>query len=72
MELPCNAANRLPCAKYKKFDNYSDGILRVGSDTDGTKDNTSYSKLLSETAIFYGNSAIGVNVLSSSTNVALW
>ena len=29
----------------------------------------SFSKLLSETAIFYDNSAIDVNVLDSSTNV---
>lgn len=68
VELPYNAANSA-IAKIKKFDNYSDGILRVGFDTDGTKDNTSYSKLLSETAIFYDNSAIDVNVLDSSTNV---
>ena len=30
---------------------------------------TDHSKLLSETAIFYDNSAIDVNVLDSSTNV---
>ncbi|UYF43895.1 autotransporter outer membrane beta-barrel domain-containing protein [Aliarcobacter cryaerophilus] len=54
------------------LDNESTGKLIIGLKTDGQLGaGTQYSQVLSKTAIFKAGSTIGVNVLDSSTNVAL-
>ncbi|MGJ0322557.1 autotransporter outer membrane beta-barrel domain-containing protein [Aliarcobacter cryaerophilus] len=54
------------------FENESTGKLIIALKTDGQLGaGTKYSKVNSKTAIFRDGSTIGVNVLSSSTNVAL-
>ncbi|MGJ0302355.1 autotransporter domain-containing protein [Aliarcobacter cryaerophilus] len=55
--------------KIYHFNN--EGKLIIALKTDGTLAGSQYSKLATNTAIFKNNSTIDVNVLSSSTNVAL-
>ncbi len=56
-------------ADINHFNN--EGKLIIALKTDGTLTGTKYSKVGTNTAIFKNNSTIDVNVLSSSTNVAL-
>ncbi|MCT7485572.1 autotransporter domain-containing protein [Aliarcobacter cryaerophilus] len=51
--------------------NESTGKLIIGLKTDGTLTGSQYSKVFTNSAIFKDGSTIGVNVLDSSTNVAL-
>ncbi len=47
------------------------GTLEIGLLTDGTMGNTTYSKIVTDTATFNAGSILAVNVLGASTNVAL-
>src|SRR5574344_27134 len=53
------------------FENESTGKLIIALKTDGTLAGSQYSKVFTNSAIFKNNSTIDVNVLDSSTNVAL-
>lgn len=55
----------------KNFTNEANGILKIGVLTDGTLNNTTYSKLETQNAVFNSGSTLNVNVLSASTNQAL-
>lgn len=65
LSLPHNANN----ASINNFVNEATGILEIGLQTDGTT--TTYSKLATTNATFNSGSTINVNVLNTSTNVAL-
>ncbi|WP_418186091.1 autotransporter domain-containing protein [Aliarcobacter vitoriensis] len=67
VELPSGTFSQM-----KTFENESSGKLIIGLKTDGQLGaGTQYSKVLSGASIFKNGSTIDVNVLDSSTNVAL-
>ncbi|MFY4805535.1 autotransporter domain-containing protein [Aliarcobacter butzleri] len=70
VELAYNAMDSY-LANIGYFTNKSAGILKIGLKTDGTFDGTQYSQLTTREATFENNSTIDVNVLNSSSNVAL-
>ncbi|MCT7908893.1 autotransporter domain-containing protein [Arcobacter lacus] len=70
VELAYNAMDSY-LANIGYFTNKSAGILKIGLKTDGTLDGTQYSQLTTREATFENNSTIDVNVLNSSSNVAL-
>lgn len=74
VHLPYDANNlngNNKSAKLETFNNESNGKLRVGLKTDGTKQGSIYSQLMATTAHFKDGSTIDVDVLASSTNVNL-
>ena len=58
-------------AFIKNFTNTGTGTLEIGLLTKGSVDNTTYSKLETNTATFNNGSTINVNVLEASQNVGL-